>query len=218
MILTPMVIAQSTPCSMQNKEIAVVKAATPIYPEAANNLGPSTVVVQVTVNESGALTSARVLQSSGSKAVDAAAVDAVQASTFSPMRYNCAAIGASTLLKVAMNPNGASSIQPGLGNPAASGATQTVCNKADTPATVTKAVSPNVPSSAVLPRSATIVVRVSIEPSGAVSAAKIVQSSGDARVDAAVVKAAQRSTYTPRYVDCEPVASDYLFRIQISSQ
>jgi TonB family protein len=217
-ILTPMVIADAPTCATPNKSIGLVTAATPTYPEAAkkSGLGAATVLVQVTVNPDGTLANAHILRSSDNFVVDEAALRAIKASTYSPMLYNCGAIGASTIFKVEMIPDGASSIQPDLPNPAASGPTRPVCKNPDTDATVLKAVSPAVPQGASVPRSVTVIVKVSIAANGAVSALHLLQSSGDPSVDRAVLKAVRESTFAPRYVDCEPLASDYLFRVQIS--
>jgi TonB family protein len=55
-------------------------------------------------------------------------------------------------------------------------------------------------------------VTVTIGPDGKPTSARIFRSSGNADVDRAVLTAAEKSTYSPKYVDCKAVTGTYLFR------
>ena len=56
-------------------------------------------------------------------------------------------------------------------------------------------------------------VVVTVSPTGSVIAVKIVQSTGNMALDQAAISAARQSTYSPKVVNCEPVASQYLFSV-----
>jgi len=56
------------------------------------------------------------------------------------------------------------------------------------------------------------IVSVTVTATGKAAAARIYHSSGDANVDRAVVAAAEKSTYSPKLVNCAPVQSTYLFK------
>ncbi len=60
--------------------------------------------------------------------------------------------------------------------------------------------------------SGTVIVAVTISPSGHATSAKVQRSSGNATIDNAVVAAARSSTYSPKLVNCAPVEGHYLFR------
>ncbi len=76
-----------------------------------------------------------------------------------------------------------------------------------------KAVNPAMPE---LPHgfkvSGDVVVAVTLSSSGHVTRTKVTHSSGNAAIDNAVVAAARSSTYSPKLVNCKPVAAQYLFR------
>jgi TonB family protein len=56
-------------------------------------------------------------------------------------------------------------------------------------------------------------IKVSVSPTGAVTAATISQSSGNATFDRAAITAAKESGYTPAMRNCKPVAGFYLFKL-----
>ncbi len=58
----------------------------------------------------------------------------------------------------------------------------------------------------------TVEAMVLVGPDGSVESATISHSSGYAGVDAAVIRAARASSYSPKVVDCKPVEGRYLFR------
>ncbi len=88
----------------------------------------------------------------------------------------------------------------------------------DRPATVVKAVSPDVPRSLrdVNFRSLVVIVNVAVDASGNVQSLTIRQSSGYVEMDKAALRAAQQSTYAPAIVDCVPAAGSYAFRVQVN--
>jgi TonB family protein len=56
-------------------------------------------------------------------------------------------------------------------------------------------------------------VIVTLSPTGSVIGIKIAQSTGNMALDHAALVAARQSTYSPKIVNCEPVAGDYMFRV-----
>ena len=62
--------------------------------------------------------------------------------------------------------------------------------------------------------SGTAAVRVSLDAQGRVVEAAVLQSSGNAGLDAAAVQMARGATYTPKYVACKAVAGDYTFTVR----
>lgn len=71
---------------------------------------------------------------------------------------------------------------------------------------------PDLPKSEMPPREVSAVVVVTVGTNGKAVATRVYRSSGYPNVDLAVVTAAQKSTYSPKYVNCTPVQSTYLFR------
>ena len=57
-----------------------------------------------------------------------------------------------------------------------------------------------------------VIVLVTVASSGGVVGASVWKTSGNARVDQAVLDAAKRGRYSPKLVDCQPVGGSYLFR------
>jgi TonB family protein len=58
-----------------------------------------------------------------------------------------------------------------------------------------------------------VTVKVSVSPTGNVTAATVATSSGIAILDRAAVKAAKESGYEPAMRNCKPVAGMYLFKL-----
>ncbi len=73
-------------------------------------------------------------------------------------------------------------------------------------------VPPDLPKSQWPSHQVTAIVAVTVTTSGKAAAAHVYRSSGDANVDRAVLTAAEKSTYSPKRVDCSPVQSTYLFK------
>ena len=63
-----------------------------------------------------------------------------------------------------------------------------------------------------------VMIRVSLSPTGAVTAASVYRSSGDDDLDQASMMAAVSSTYSPEIQNCVPVAGSYIFRADFNSQ
>jgi TonB family protein len=55
-------------------------------------------------------------------------------------------------------------------------------------------------------------VAVTVNPDGSIKGTKMWQSSGYPAADAATVKAARETTYSPKMVNCKPVEGAWLFR------
>lgn len=71
---------------------------------------------------------------------------------------------------------------------------------------------PQLPRSQWPSRPVTAIVAVTVAPDGKPAAARIYRSSGDAGVDRAVLAAAEKSTYSPKLVNCAPARGTYLFK------
>jgi TonB family protein len=84
--------AQPAQCANPNREVTVVKAVAPVYPESAPNLGPVTVLLDVKIKPDGTLLSAGVQQSSNNMTLDQAALRAARNSQYSPKYINCKAV------------------------------------------------------------------------------------------------------------------------------
>ncbi len=132
---------------------------------------------------------------------------------------NYVALGVVTVLFAVMTlalqallpaPANASPLQAteGLAVVAATGA----CTKPNVDPMPIDAVAPDLPKSQWPARKVSAIVLVTIAPNGKATAARVFQSSGNANVDRAVVTAAEKSTYSPKVVNCVPVAGSYLFR------
>ncbi len=73
-------------------------------------------------------------------------------------------------------------------------------------------VPPDLPKAQFPSHQVTAVIAVTVTTSGKAAAARVYRSSGDANVDRAVLTAAEKTTYSPKRIDCSPVQSTYLFR------
>lgn len=78
-------------------------------------------------------------------------------------------------------------------------------------------VSPQTPADVALDRAVHGSVQVSVAPDGSVTAIKIVQSTGNAELDDAIVDAAKKSTYQPKVDNCNPVAGSVLYAADFGS-
>jgi beta-lactamase regulating signal transducer with metallopeptidase domain len=83
------------------------------------------------------------------------------------------------------------------------------------PAAVLKPAIPDIPQSSVKANVSADAL-VTIGADGRPMTAKIVKSSGSPAVDKATFQAALASTYSPKTVDCKPVAGEYVFHVQAS--
>ncbi|MDQ2681123.1 MAG: TonB family protein [Candidatus Eremiobacteraeota bacterium] len=57
----------------------------------------------------------------------------------------------------------------------------------------------------------TVLVKVTVGPTGSLQAATVQQSSGNSSIDQAAIAAAKASSYSAKVVNCTPVAGDYGF-------
>jgi TonB family protein len=91
------------------------------------------------------------------------------------------------------------------------------CARPHMDALITRVVEPDYPKSAREQGvTGTVLVRVSLDPSGGVMSTSIYKSSGNAELDQAALAAAHESTYSPEIEDCQPVRGTYLFRASFS--
>ena len=72
-------------------------------------------------------------------------------------------------------------------------------------------ITPDVPANVAIDHPTQGTAQVSVGPDGSVLGVKVVQSTGDALLDAAIVEAAKRSTYKPKEDNCSPIAGSYAF-------
>ncbi len=82
-------------------------------------------------------------------------------------------------------------------------------------ATATQAVTPDYPEAAREQGLGQVEVNVvvSLSPSGSPTGASVENSSGNMSIDQAAKQAAMSSTYAPKIVNCEPVASQYIYKV-----
>ncbi|MGA8576212.1 MAG: M56 family metallopeptidase [Candidatus Cybelea sp.] len=78
------------------------------------------------------------------------------------------------------------------------------------------AVAPDLPKSEWPTHKVEAVVVVKVATDGKPVFARVYRSSGDAKLDQAVVTAAQHSTYTPALVNCVPADGTYLFKAEFA--
>ena len=78
-------------CAVPQKEATLVNGVSPEYPDSARaqNLGPVTVVVKITLSATAALQDASVISSSGNSAIDRAALTAARQSSYSAKIVDC---------------------------------------------------------------------------------------------------------------------------------
>lgn len=90
------------------------------------------------------------------------------------------------------------------------------CAQPNAPAVVS--ATPAVPDIAAAARAARVsgvaAIDVSLDPSGAVTDAKVTRSSGNDGLDASAVTMARNATYTPAYASCKGIASTYTFTVR----
>ena len=86
-------------CSQPYAEARTIDAVVPEAPEDAAGLTGSA-QVQVTLDDRGRVTDARIYLSTGFMALDRAAVDAARRSTYAPQVVDCEPLGGTYLFKV----------------------------------------------------------------------------------------------------------------------
>ncbi len=102
-------------------------------------------------------------------------------------------------------------------SPPGSNSVASACSVPNADAKVVTAVAPEIPHSAG-PLQGYVNILVTIAPNGAVSKAAVEHTSGNGQVDAAVLKAAKSSTYSPARQNCVPATGSYLFHAEFAPQ
>ncbi len=77
---------------------------------------------------------------------------------------------------------------------------------------LTHAVQPEYPASARNFGAASVEVEVTVGEAGNLLETRVVKSSGNALIDDAALRAARESSYSPKFVHCQPTQGSYLFR------
>ena len=88
------------------------------------------------------------------------------------------------------------------------------CANPNQEATVTNPMQPEYPQSAqdMGLGPVTVLVQVTVGPTGSLVNAAINKSSGNMAIDQAALRAARQSQYAPKLVNCSPTTGDYIFR------
>ncbi len=105
---TPMPPADQVQCAEPNREVAVDHATMADYPASAKslNLGPVTVLIDVTVGASGAVQNIVLYKSSGNDAIDRSAMVASRESTYKPKIVNCVPTTGDYIFRAEFAPGG----------------------------------------------------------------------------------------------------------------
>lgn len=132
---------------------------------------------------------------------------------------NYIALGATTMLLIAMTlalqalvPARLDAAPLGESASAATVAASTACQTPNAEPKAVNPAAPDLPKSEMPSQKVSAIVAVTVGTNGKAMATRVYHSSGYPKVDGAVVAAAQKSTYSPKLVDCTPVQSTYLFR------
>ncbi len=153
-------------------------------------------VVAVTVDDQGQVVDAQIVRSAAEPFMNSGAVDAAKNSAYAPGATSCKPVGGTLNVTIVFQPGDYS---------------------CDREADVTHQAPAQVPPSAFAgqplgtEKTASVVVRVGTD--GKLLSATLAQSTGNAVMDAAAVRAAQQSTYIPKMVHCHAVAAEALFKV-----
>ncbi|MGA8533097.1 MAG: TonB family protein [Candidatus Tumulicola sp.] len=126
--------------------------------------------------------------------------------------------GGSTENTVSQPKNGSQNGAPGGTGNATAGPVATAkpaCANPNVEATVSNAVAPDYPESALEAGvgAVQVLVEVTVGPSGnLVGTPSIYKTSGNMSIDQAAIRAARASSYSPKLVDCNPATGSYIFR------
>jgi TonB family protein len=100
------------------------------------------------------------------------------------------------------------------GSPGPAGTPKPSCASPNVPARTVQAVTADFPENArQAGATGTTEVKVSLLASGTVAGIAVYASSGNTQLDQAAERAARQSTYSAELRNCEPVAGEYLFRV-----
>lgn len=92
-------------CGQPNKEVSVVRAATPPPTSYLGEItSPVQVLVEVSVGPDGDVERAHIYRSSGNEKLDKAAIVAARNSSFSPRVADCSEVGSEYLYRVLFAP------------------------------------------------------------------------------------------------------------------
>lgn len=197
-----------------NRDPAVTKLADPDVPKAYYQQlsGTRVATVAVTLDSSGAVTDARIYQSTGDATLDAAAVDAAKRSAYSPGASNCAPSGGTFAVQFSFVGETAAALD---------------CPH---PARVTRTVIVTPQPGTWPPFDALVAVEITIDADGQLVDARITQSSNNMALDQAAIASARASTYEPKTIAvpvrrqagqasggsssvCRAVRAQYLFKV-----
>lgn len=93
-------------CANPNVPAHVIAAVDPVYPDsAAQQHVYGTVLVAVTLSDTGAVVSTSVEKSSGNEALDASALHAAQTSEYAPDTINCRPVGGTYIFRAIFEPD-----------------------------------------------------------------------------------------------------------------
>jgi protein TonB len=96
-------------------------------------------------------------------------------------------------------------------------ATPLTCDEPFADATADHVQAPDFPAAALAAAaSAGVSVRVDLDASGHVTAATVIESSGNSDLDAAAIDAARKTTYRPAVFACQPQKSAHVMRFDFS--
>jgi TonB family protein len=197
-------------CAQPNKDVSVVTAATPPPTEYQSEVtSPTLVAVAVTVDADGSVIGASIYKSSGNEKLDKAALIAARSSSFSPRVVDCSPMRSNYLIRIHFAPP---SPEPSPSAQVISAPLRCVASTRE--AKVTTPVAPDLPADIHGPLEA--VVKVTVAADGSVKNVSVYRSSGNVRVDEAMLTAAKQATYSPKIVNCTAVEGDYLFRVQLT--
>ncbi|MGZ3550559.1 MAG: energy transducer TonB [Vulcanimicrobiaceae bacterium] len=165
------------------------------WPADGRRLTRPYATVIASVDPSGKVTDARLDESSGSSAGDAAALDAMRRWTFAPAEEQCRAVAGAAEFAVDF------------------GGALTLADPLNHEALMTDAVPPQYPDSArQFGMHATVLVKVTVDEQGRLIGLSVFKSSGISAIDQAALAAARMSTYMPPVHNGVPASGMYLFR------
>ena len=93
-------------CANANVPAHVIQAVDPVYPDAAaKEQIYGTVLVAVTLSDTGAVVSTMIQKSSGNEALDASALSAARESEYAPDYINCRPVGGTYIFRAIFEPD-----------------------------------------------------------------------------------------------------------------
>ena len=177
----------------------------PVFPESARGLvkDKRMVLLRVSLDANGNLSNAIVAQSSGQSSIDASALDAVRATSYSPELHNCVAIGGEYSISETVDPNGSNATPRPTPTPAC-----------DTEAFVVHVFAPEFPDSArrTLRARVTVLLQADINANGKLIGAAVYRSSGNHDIDNEGLRSVTLSEYSPKRKNCIAERGLYIFR------